>query len=250
LMMSLKQKFTLLFEMQAKNRPRVVRRWSTWGMAEEWQKKVVLVNTNKKPWKIAAKDKEASIVYVDGSWSYLHEAQDHFLREAAKQADYLVVGVHRDEVQQKATGSYPPECFDARLARLRAHPKVTCILEDAPWVVSEDLILQLGINKVLAGSPISKLQDCVSPATGSCPAAEQVDPYAECRRLNMFHEVPSLNTVTENDVWMKTVARVIFSNVDASIDWRILVQDGKTTKWGENPGYAPNEKESRTSSFS
>jgi len=258
LMMSFKQKLTLFFQHRSSSGRRIRKQWTNWGLADEWQKKVVLINSAEKPWKVSAQDK--SVVYVDGAWSYLHDAQNHFLQEAARRGDYLIVGVHKDECIKQAVGSWPPECFAARLARLRLHPNVTCILEDAPWEVNTDLIQQLGVSKVLSGT-MTKLQDCYrAPDMSSISlaqnnkelgeitllaqnkqspslSADAKDPYAECKKMGIYEEVQSLNTVTESDVWLKFASRVFFSNVDASIDWRILATDGQSEPWSQNPGY-------------
>mmetsp|Transcript_141589 Transcript_141589/g.394669 ORF Transcript_141589/g.394669 Transcript_141589/m.394669 type:complete len:512 (-) Transcript_141589:93-1628(-) len=240
LMMALKQKVTLILKQ--------VRRLPSEPQEGSWREKVMLVHGTEKPWLAAARG--ASVIYVDGSWSFLHVAQEHFLRQAAQRADHLVVGVHSDECHHAAVGTWPTECCAARMARLREHPVVTSILEAAPWDIGEDLIRQLGITKVLGGS-VTKLEDCKTPkaALGDemqrAPSHETTkDPYEECKRLGLFEEVPSPYRSTEHDAWVRKVTRVVFSNVDASIDWRILVADGDTTQWGENPGYSAGTAQS------
>lgn len=217
----------------------------------QWRKNVRLAQCSEKPWMAAAR--QASVMYVDGSWSQLHAAQDHLLREAARHGDHLVVGVHSDASHFAAVGSWPTECYAARVERLQSHPVVSSILEDAPWEVGHDLIQQLGIAKVLSGS-VTKLEDCAGPpvktadgtvqATSEAIANEKApckDPYSECKKLGLFEELPSLNSSTEHDAWVKQVTRMLFSNVDASIDWRILVSDGDRAPWGKNPGYADRD---------
>mmetsp|Transcript_6230 Transcript_6230/g.11425 ORF Transcript_6230/g.11425 Transcript_6230/m.11425 type:complete len:234 (+) Transcript_6230:2-703(+) len=194
-----------------------------------------------KPWTAAAQG--ATVAYVDGSWCFLHEAQDHILREAAKLYDYVVVGVHSDECHQAAIGSWPAECYAARVARLRTHKLVAAILEQAPWEVDEDLMRQLGVTAVLSGTPITKVEDCSQPQSEEQKAVSETeqgkrrDPYEVPKQQGAFVEIQNLNRSTEYDVWIKKTSRVFFSNVDASIDWRILVRDGGATTWGENPGY-------------
>lgn len=213
----------------------------------EWRKKVRLAQCSEKPWMAAAR--QASVMYVDGSWSQLHAAQDHLLREAARRGDHLVVGVHSDACHFEAVGTWPTECYAARVGRLQSHPMVSSILEDAPWEVGNDLMRQLGIAKVFSGS-VTKMEDCAAPlkhADGTAEAnskadandqAASKDPYSECKKLGLFEEIPSLNSSTEHDAWVKQVTRMLFSNVDASIDWRILVADGDRAPWGRNPGYS------------
>mmetsp|Transcript_32126 Transcript_32126/g.58749 ORF Transcript_32126/g.58749 Transcript_32126/m.58749 type:complete len:524 (-) Transcript_32126:27-1598(-) len=233
LMMALKQKFSALLDRSAA-RPKEVAKTelTTVNVNEGWCSKTVLVQATLMPWEI-----KGSVIYVDGSWSHLHQAQEHLLKEASSRGDYMVVGVHSDQCMSDVMGSYPTECFSARIARLKKHPLVSAVVEDAPWEVTEDLLQQLGVSKVLAGS-VSKVQDCQSPpGKDISPAAEMSDPYGKCIELGMLEVVESLNDATEHDIWLSHVQRIIFSNVDASIDWRILVKDGKRTPWGSNPGY-------------
>ncbi|CAE8598509.1 unnamed protein product, partial [Polarella glacialis] len=250
LMMALKQKVSLLLDKADKARWQ--RRMIEGRCEGEWRQKVAPCSSCEMPWEAAARG--AKIVYVDGSWSFLHAAQEHFLREAAQRGEHLVVGVHSDECHHAAVGSWPSECFAARLERLQHRSLgIATILQHAPWEVTEELVVQLGVSKVLSGS-VTKAEDCrprdvsspriaglgvngSSREAPSAPAAS-ADPYAECKRLGIFEEVPSLNASTEHDEWLTKVVRVAFSNVDASIDWRILVQDGALARWGQNPGYA------------
>ncbi|CAK0825861.1 unnamed protein product, partial [Prorocentrum cordatum] len=232
MMMALKQKFAAVLDRPVDKRAPLSRQL-TWRKQEEneLRQKTQLVKADSFPW-----DHEGSVVYVDGAWSFLHDAQQHFLREASSRGDYLLVGVHGDQCLRDAMGAYPSECFAERVGRLKKHPLVSAVVEAAPWEVTEDLVRELGVQKVLAGFPISKVQDCRGPQGGDALAAG--DPYAHCRRLGIFEEVESLNKATEHDVWLRSVQRIVFSNVDASIDWRILVRDGVQGAFGSNPGYA------------
>lgn len=206
-----------------------------------FRENLVLAQASEKPWMAA--ERKAEVIYADGSWSLLHAAQEHILFEASKRCDHLVVGIHSDEAHHQAVGTWPAECFAARLARLQAHPVVSSVLRDAPWEVPVDLIKELGITKVVSGS-LTKMYDCATPqpadianATAPSAALAKRDPYAECRRLGIFEEIQSLNESTEHEMWVTRISRVLFSNVDASIDWRILVADGAKAVWGQNPGY-------------
>jgi len=247
IMMALKQKVTLAINRAGRVARGPLQRWCS-GL---WRSRVVLVRSSEKPWVAAGRC--ATVVYVDGSWSFLHSAQEHFLCEAARRGDHLLVGVHSDECHHGAVGTWPGECFAERVGRLRQHPLVSSILEEAPWAVDEDLVRELGITKVLSGS-VTKLEDCSTPCgapgdprprLGTAPdgeaeepAEEPSDPYKVCKQMGIFEEVPSLDASTEHDAWLKKIARVVFSNVDASIDWRILVADGSSAVWGKNPGYS------------
>jgi len=88
IMMALKQKLANLMTKApaARFRNEVTEQ----GADGQWRKKILLAQCSEKPWMVAAR--QASVMYVDGSWSQLHAAQDHLLREAARRGDHLVVG--------------------------------------------------------------------------------------------------------------------------------------------------------------
>lgn len=134
-----------------------------------------------------------------------------------------MVGVHSDLIHFQAMGAYPKECYAERLARIREHPLVSSVVEDAPWHVPTQFIKELGIGKVVSGS-ISKMADCApksmvaeaSPSRSNPQSADEFfhDPYADAKRMSVFEEVPSLNDKTEHAVWVDTVKKILFSNVD------------------------------------
>jgi glycerol-3-phosphate cytidylyltransferase-like family protein len=240
MMMSLKQQFRNLEERWRPAKPLTAPADIRLPLSE-LQKKVVVKKGLESPWEAAAKG--ASVVYIDGSWNYLHEAQEHVIRRAAQSGDYLIVGVHDDETHKEEMGSWPKERFADRVARLHKHHLVSAVLENAPWHVSESLLDTLAINTVISGS-LTKLYDCADPDTvknaqnpeNPLSPKNRKDPYDVPKRRESFVLVPSLNNESEHHIWIKTISRILWSNVDASIDWRILVPDD-VRKWGENPGY-------------
>lgn len=244
LMMALKQKVSLLLMQWDRFRDRKRRQEKRALLEGQFRQSVTPCCSCEMPWEAAARG--STVMYVDGSWCFLHEAQAHILKEGNRLADHLVVGVHSDDVHQESVGTWPAECYAARLGRLRRKPWAATILENAPWEVSAELLDELKIEKVLGGS-VTKTEDCTggspkSPSKNRSDAQVIVDPYAECKRLGVFEEVPSLNASTEHDEWMRKVMKIAFSNVDASIDWRILVSDGQRAQFGPNPGYRDDDQ--------
>merc|ERR550514_1345933 len=159
-----------------------------------WRPRVIVTQGSERPWDAAANGK--LVLYVDGSWSFLHAAQQHILSEAARRADHLVVGVHDDDVIREMVGSSPPESYAERLERLKNHRKVSSILTCAPWAIKRDLVQQLGIARVVTGT-VTKVQDCrVRPEK----AARMPDPYGECKQLGVYDEIESLDESTELSV--------------------------------------------------
>lgn len=234
LMMALKQQLTNLETRWRQTKAASATREESTSLTG-WKKQVTLAASREPPWVVAARG--GKVVYADGSWSFLHKAQEHLLQRACEHGQYLLVGVHSDQGHQQAVGTWPAECFAARVARLRQLPIVDALVEGAPWDVEEDMMKELGIDKVVSGS-MSKLEDCSPPSSAGGPAVVLMDPYEVPRRLKCFYTIKSLNQETEHQVWMERASRILFSNVDASIDWRILVRDGAKTSWGKNPGYS------------
>eukprot|EP00971_Amphidinium_carterae_P155545 3084574-Amphidinium_carterae.1 len=129
LMMALKQKLsTLLAHLPAQVKDDAKSKLHALTGDEVWCSKTVLVQASIMPWEVSG-----SVVYVDGSWAHLHQAQEHLLQEASVHGDYLVVGVHSDQCMNDVMGSYPTECFAARLARVKKHHLISAVVEDAPW---------------------------------------------------------------------------------------------------------------------
>lgn len=252
LMMGLKHKVAILWDRICGDAAEDQRESAPMRMDSGFQtpvrEKVSVIHGDETPWDAAARG--ALVIYVDGSWSFLHAAQEHVLKEASRRGDYLLVGVHSDSCHKSMVGTWPTECYEARLERLREHPLITSVLTSAPWYVGEDMVHELGIKKVISGT-VTKITDCSTPvlpidnkhhpehSARTNGLHIRKDPYEVCKRMGIYEEVQSLNTSTEHDVWMKTVTRVLFSNVDASIDWRILVADGARAPWAANPGYKP-----------
>ncbi|CAK9053290.1 Peroxisomal adenine nucleotide carrier 1 (GmPNC1), partial [Durusdinium trenchii] len=219
LMMALKQKVSLLLMQWDRFRDTKRRQEKQAELEGQFRKNVTSCCSLEMPWEAAARGQ--SVMYVDGSWCFLHDAQAHILREGNKLADHLIVGVHSDEIHQESVGTWPAECYAERLRRLRRKPWAATILENAPWEVSAELLEELSIEKVLGGS-VTKIEDCTGGSPRSPERSDQLsisDPYAECKRRGIFEEVKSLNASTEHDEWMRKVMKIAFSNVDASIDW-------------------------------
>ncbi|CAK0825862.1 unnamed protein product, partial [Prorocentrum cordatum] len=233
MMMALKQKFAAVLDRPVDKRAPLSRQL-TWRKQEEneLRQKTQLVKADSFPW-----DHEGSVVYVDGAWSFLHDAQQHFLREASSRGDYLLVGVHGDQCLRDAMGAYPSECFAERVGRLKKHPLVSAVVEAAPWEVTEETSSASWAcrrSSRASRSPRSRTAAGPRAATRWPPATptRTAGGWASSRSRADAHEA------TEHDVWLRSVQRIVFSNVDASIDWRILVRDGVQGAFGSNPGYA------------
>jgi glycerol-3-phosphate cytidylyltransferase-like family protein len=236
LMMALKQQFSIL-ERKWLAETKTIRPATTHAQdfveVHDFRKNTMVCFGSEKPWEAKAQNK--SVGYIDGSWSYLHPAQEHVIKEAASLCDYLIIGVHSDSCHKEAIGDWPPECYSARLERILPLRYASAVLQEAPWQVEESLMDQLGITKVITGS-LTKMRDCNPRLRHSDVSSASSDPYAIPKKRDCFFVVQSLNETTEHDMLVRAT-RVFFSNVDASIDWRILVRDDDNARWGHNPGY-------------
>jgi len=139
------------------------------------------------------------LVYIDGAWTFLHSAQQKILKEARARGTHLLVGVHSDKVLQQEYEGPCLENFETRLGRILQNRHVCSVLKDAPWCVTQDLINDLGIRKVVSGT-VSKMQD-----VGTLD--HSIDPYRVARELGILEVIPSLDGTTERSVHETHVAR-------------------------------------------
>jgi len=161
-----------------------------------WQDHVILAEgMAEMPWEAQ------ELIYVDGSWTFLHSAQQNILKVARTLGTHLLVGVHSEEVLKQNCQDPIFECFETRMERVLHNRHVSSVLKDAPWVVTAELIASFGVNRVITGS-VDKLQDMGKVEQSS-------DPYGEARRLGILEVVPSLNETTERSTYEAHVARAL-----------------------------------------
>mmetsp|Transcript_163216 Transcript_163216/g.523527 ORF Transcript_163216/g.523527 Transcript_163216/m.523527 type:complete len:419 (-) Transcript_163216:101-1357(-) len=140
------------------------------------------------------------LVYVDGAWSFLHSGHQSILRIARSRGTHLLVGVHSDEVLKREISGPVREGCETRLGRIMQHRHVSSVLKDAPWVLTHDMIMSLGIRRVITGS-VCKVQDV------RCRSGESFeDPYRAARDLGILEVVPSVDETTEWKVHEMSVA--------------------------------------------
>lgn len=153
----------------------------------KWPELVVLAEgSTENPWEAE------KTVYVDGSWAYLHIAQQNILKEAVARGSHLLVGIHSDETVLEVFGEASRDPFETRMGRILHNRFVSSVLQDAPWVLTQELLDALNIKCVVTGS-VNKASD-----GGNAQAAE--DPYRVARELGILEVVQSLNGTTERSV--------------------------------------------------
>lgn len=98
--------------------------------------------------------KVARIVYIDGAFDMFHPGHIRVLEQARKLGDYLIVGLHNDQVVNQVRGSnFPILNLNERVLSVLGCKLVDDVLLDAPYVITRDLIASLKISVVVAGPP-------------------------------------------------------------------------------------------------
>jgi len=158
------------------------------GLQVTWKEQVELAEGTKEwPWE--AKE----LVYVDGAWTFLHNAQQNILKQARSRGTHLLVGVHSDKTLRQEFDGPIFENFATRVGRVLQNRHVCSVLKDAPWTLVHEMISTLGIRRVITGS-VCKARD-VGKEQGSS------DPYKVARTLGILEVIPSLDAATERSVF-------------------------------------------------
>mmetsp|Transcript_25003 Transcript_25003/g.54388 ORF Transcript_25003/g.54388 Transcript_25003/m.54388 type:complete len:384 (-) Transcript_25003:106-1257(-) len=111
------------------------------------------------PWTPARSLSDSScVVYVAGTFELLHAGHIELLQKAASLGDYLLVGVHADDIVTKRTGNEPVLTMLERVMSLLSLSLVDDVVLGAPWEVNQDLLTTMNISIVVAadadsGSP-------------------------------------------------------------------------------------------------
>jgi len=129
------------------------------------------------------------IVYVAGAFDLFHVGHVDFLEKAKSEGDYLIVGLHTDQVFNRYRGSnYPIMNLHERVLSVLACRYVNDVIIGAPYSVSSELMNQFKIDIVVHG-----LTDIIVDVDGS-------DPYLEPKRLGKFKLVDSGNSLSTIDI--------------------------------------------------
>ena len=148
------------------------------------------------------------VVYVDGSFDLFHVGHVETLKKAKSLGDFLIVGVHDDQIVNFNKGSnYPIMNLYERVLNVLAIKYVDEVVIASPWVITEDLLKSLNISLVVQGT-ISKVDLEVSQRRKqSLEYESDSDPYELPKRLGIYHEVPS-----ERNIETKHIIQRIIEN--------------------------------------
>ncbi|ETW34595.1 hypothetical protein PFTANZ_04688 [Plasmodium falciparum Tanzania (2000708)] len=136
------------------------------------------------------KKKNKKVVYVDGSFDIFHIGHLRILENAKKLGDYLLVGMHSDEVVQKMKGKYfPVVSLLERTLNVLAMKVVDDVVIGAPWVITESFIKRFHIDVVVRGTIVDYIY-----------SNNEIDPYDIPKKLNIYQELSSESNITTYEI--------------------------------------------------
>jgi ethanolamine-phosphate cytidylyltransferase len=93
------------------------------------------------------------IVYIDGSYDMIHIGHISTLANAKSKGDYLIVGLHDDDIISEKKGRhYPLLSLQERVLSVLAIKFVDEVIIGAPWKVTKTMMEQFKIDVVVSGS--------------------------------------------------------------------------------------------------
>mmetsp|Transcript_38716 Transcript_38716/g.76225 ORF Transcript_38716/g.76225 Transcript_38716/m.76225 type:complete len:511 (+) Transcript_38716:24-1556(+) len=145
---------------------------ASWGTL--MNRKSQFLTTNRMLRLFSAGYKEASpgakIIYVDGAFDMFHAGHVKFLAQCKQMGDYLIVGVHNDQIVNKTRGSNMPILnLHERVLSVLGCKHVDDVLIDCPWVINEQMLKSLNIHLVVAGSHSDNVEDAETDAHYQVP---------------------------------------------------------------------------------
>ena len=148
---------------------------------------------------VKAPEKGMRIVYVDGSWDMFHAGHISFLKKAKEQGDYLIVGVHNDNIVNEHEGSNMPIMnLHERVLSVLGCRFTDDVLIDAPFQITKEMIASLNISKVVRGS-----------GALSNEGDEELR-YGTCKRGGIYEQLESTCDFGINDIFERIQASQVF----------------------------------------
>uniref|UniRef100_A0A1I7VBN4 ethanolamine-phosphate cytidylyltransferase n=3 Tax=Loa loa TaxID=7209 RepID=A0A1I7VBN4_LOALO len=130
------------------------------------------------------------VVYVSGAFDLFHIGHLCFLEEARKLGDYLIVGIHNDQVVNAYKGgNHPIMSLHERVLSVLAYKPVSEVVIGAPYLVTEELIKRFNIQIVAKGI---RLPDHQMPG--------EPDPFRLPREKNMLRLIDSGSNMSTDQI--------------------------------------------------
>jgi len=100
------------------------------------------------------------IVYIDGGFDLFHIGHIEALKKAKSLGDYLIVGIHTDEVINKVRGAnHPVMNINERTLGVLSCRYVDEVVIGAPWSLTKEMIQMMKINIVVTGTVRTDIVD-------------------------------------------------------------------------------------------
>ena len=149
------------------------------------------------------------IVYIDGTFDLFHIGHVETIRRAKEMGDYLIVGIHDDQIVNYHKGSNFPI--------MGLHDRVMCVLSTkwvdeviigAPWNVTKELITGFNIKLVVQGTVHKGDPEAKRWRKGSIDVDE--NPYAIPIELGIYREIESVNKLDTQDI----ISRIVENRIN------------------------------------
>lgn len=135
------------------------------------------------------------VVYACGAFDLFHLGHLGFLEEARKLGDYLIVGIHTDQVVNDYKGcNHPIMSLHERVLSVLAYKPVSEVVIGAPYMVTVDLIRRFNVQMVVHGS-----------RTASQQYVDMPDPFKVPKEMGIFQLIDSGSDMTTDSI----IARII-----------------------------------------
>lgn len=151
------------------------------------------------------------VVYAPGSWDLFHVGHVHLLARARALGDFVVVGVHDDQVVHRRRGAGRPlQSLHERALNVSACRHVDDVVLGAPWRVTRDLITSLNVSIVALGRTSRHARGVAAAAAGHRGELleEEGDPLAEARAAGVLRILESECTLTVDNIADRVLGNV------------------------------------------
>ncbi|KAG5564945.1 hypothetical protein RHGRI_000973 [Rhododendron griersonianum] len=137
------------------------------------------------------------VVYIDGAFDLFHAGHVEILKSARKLGDFLLVGIHSDQIVSEQRGTHHPIMhLHERSLSVLACRYVDEVIIGAPWEVTRDMITTFNISLVVHGTVAESNHFWNGKA----------DPYEVPKSLGMFQMLESPKNITTTLVAQRIMA--------------------------------------------
>lgn len=133
---------------------------------------------------------EAVVVYIAGAWDMFHAGHTAILQRARQLGNYLIVGVHNDQLVNKQRGANMPIMnLQERVLSVLGCRFADDVLIDAPRMITREMLVSLDVSAVVCGT-----------RGDSSHFANTQDPYAVPKQMGIFHEIDSASDLSVMEI--------------------------------------------------